>query len=391
MKIFVIDDSKTICDLMKTKLEKWGYESEVYSDSLKGYYAMRNAIPPILGIVDWEMPTMSGIEICSKLKQEFPYAPIYLILLTTKSSKDDLVYAIESGADDYVGKPFDDRELKSRIDAGVRILNLEQRFIEQKKILMQTNKQLNKSINIIKDDLEAVKQLQLNMLPQNDYSLKSINIKYSYYPTEYLSGDFLDYFYLNENYLIFYFADVAGHGVPSAFVTTLLKSYISNKVFEYQSGFSTSILSPAKMLSRLNEYFIDQKIKKHLTIFYGIIDKSKLTLKYSNAGHFPFPILSDAEGERFLEQKNFIIGVLKNANFKEHYIELAKEFSINIFSDGILDIMGQMPLDNKLAKLLSSVDNPFSKINKMLTKSEEEQSISRPDDISFLQIARSEK
>ncbi|MBN2651309.1 MAG: SpoIIE family protein phosphatase [Spirochaetales bacterium] len=389
MKIFVVDDSKTVCELMKLKLKEWGYEAEVYNDSLKGYYAMRNAVHPLLGIVDWEMPTISGVEICSKLKEEFPYAPMYLILLTVRSSKDDLAYAIDAGADDYVGKPFDDKELKSRIDAGIRILNLEQSFVEQKKMLANINRQLNHSIKVIEEDLEAAKKVQLNMLPQNNFKFRDLSIDYSYYPSAYLSGDFLDYFYLDDNYLIFYFADVAGHGVPSAFITTLLKSYVNSKIFEYQSGFSASILSPAKMLENLNENFIEQKIKKHLTIFYGIIDIAKNTLKYANAGHFPFPIISGSDGQKFLEQKNFIIGIMKKASFKEHYIELPSNYSVNVFSDGILDIMGDIPLEDKLNNLLGSLDGDIVSNDDVLSKNGVDFNQNNPDDITYLRISRS--
>lgn len=101
-------------------LEKWAYEPVVVSDGAAAWEVLAGPDPPRLAILDWVMPGFSGIEVCQLLRSRPPY--IYTIFLTAKSTCDDLVLAMEAGADDYLTKPFDQNELLLRLRAGQRML-----------------------------------------------------------------------------------------------------------------------------------------------------------------------------------------------------------------------------------------------------------------------------
>ena len=101
-------------------LEKWSYEPVVVSDGAAAWEILAGPDPPRLAILDWVMPGLSGIEVCERLRGKSPY--IYTIFLTAKSTRDDLVIAMEAGADDYLTKPFDQNELLLRLRAGQRII-----------------------------------------------------------------------------------------------------------------------------------------------------------------------------------------------------------------------------------------------------------------------------
>ena len=88
----------------------------------------------MLIILDWMMPGISGVEICRRLLQENPTKPMYIILLTARGGKDDIVEGLGAGADDYITKPFDLEELRARIDVGRRVVELQTAILEKEKL-----------------------------------------------------------------------------------------------------------------------------------------------------------------------------------------------------------------------------------------------------------------
>jgi two-component system, cell cycle response regulator len=128
MKILIAEDDPVSRRLLEAHIKKWGHEVEVFTDGDQAWSALQHENSPKLVILDWMMPGLDGIHICRRARElelgKQTY--IYIILLTSKSSKQDLLEGLEAGADDYVIKPFDPQELKVRIRAGVRIVQLQQ-------------------------------------------------------------------------------------------------------------------------------------------------------------------------------------------------------------------------------------------------------------------------
>ena len=124
MKILIADDSSTIRRLFEVLLKKWGYETVVVEDGLKAWEILSGENPPSVALLDWMMPGMDGIEICRKVGELRLSNPPYLILVTGRNTKEDLVYGLEAGADDYITKPVDPNELRARVRVGVRMVEL---------------------------------------------------------------------------------------------------------------------------------------------------------------------------------------------------------------------------------------------------------------------------
>lgn len=135
MKILIADDDRASNRLLERRLAKWGYEVVTCADGEKAWEILQTENAPRLAILDWEMPKITGIEICRKVRQkeEGPY--IYLILATGKSKKEDLVKGMDAGADDYVVKPFDLEELKVRLRAGRRVQDLQAALLSVQEVL----------------------------------------------------------------------------------------------------------------------------------------------------------------------------------------------------------------------------------------------------------------
>lgn len=125
MKILIADDEPGSRRLLEVTLKKWGYEVIVTADGQQAWDITQSADPPALMILDWSMPAMDGIEVCRKARDRTGTRPAYIILLTSRDSKGDLVEGLEAGADDYVTKPFDPQELRARVHVGVRVLQLQ--------------------------------------------------------------------------------------------------------------------------------------------------------------------------------------------------------------------------------------------------------------------------
>jgi len=134
VKILIAEDDAISRRLLDTILRKWGYEFVVAQDGGKPGRSCRRRTPPRLAILDWMMPEMDGVEVAASTRpHDSPY--VYILLLSAKSQREDLVKGMESGADDYITKPFDANELKVRLRAGRRILDLQTQLMSAQEAL----------------------------------------------------------------------------------------------------------------------------------------------------------------------------------------------------------------------------------------------------------------
>jgi len=125
VKILAAEDDRTSRLLLESVLKKWGYEVVSACDGNEAWAALQAEDAPRLAVLDWMMPGMDGIEICRKVRAQDERHPTYIILLTALGRKEDIVQGLEAGADDYVTKPFDSRELQARVRAGQRVVELQ--------------------------------------------------------------------------------------------------------------------------------------------------------------------------------------------------------------------------------------------------------------------------
>jgi len=136
MKVLIAEDELTSRRLLEHTLTKWGYEVVSVRDGYQAWDVLQSEDAPKLAILDWMMPGLNGVDVCRKVRAlrtgEDQY--VFVILLTAKSSKQDVIDGIEAGADDYVVKPFDHQELRVRLQAGERIIRLQSELVKAREL-----------------------------------------------------------------------------------------------------------------------------------------------------------------------------------------------------------------------------------------------------------------
>lgn len=128
-KILIAEDDSVSRHLLKKFLVRWGYQVEAATDGLEALEMLNRENAPTLAILDWMMPGLEGPQVCQRLRQYSHRPYVYVLLLTARSQKEDLLTGLESGADDYLTKPFDAQELRARLHVGERILDLQESLI----------------------------------------------------------------------------------------------------------------------------------------------------------------------------------------------------------------------------------------------------------------------
>jgi len=131
MQVLIAEDDRVTGEILARTLQRWDFDTAVVGNGAQAWEHLRAATIPTLAILDWMMPGMDGTEVCRRVRKELPLANMYLLLVTARESRGDVIAGLDAGADDYVIKPFDPDELRARVAVGVRILTLQQKLAER--------------------------------------------------------------------------------------------------------------------------------------------------------------------------------------------------------------------------------------------------------------------
>jgi len=234
-------------------------------------------------------------------------------------------------------------------------------------------------------DQRAGHYVQMGMLPPSPMAIDRYRLRHKLYPSLMLSGDFVDYFRITDRHFAFYIADVSGHGASSAFVTVLLKNFSRRLRREYRPKM---LKEPGEILAALNRELLDNQLDKHVAVFIGVVDLADDTVAFSNGGHFPSAILCDDGGCRYLEMAGKPVGLFEGVSWMSNRQALQGRVTLAMVSDGVLEIMGSVSLDEKERRLLDAVQQAHSKGTELWQVLGLEQRGPGPDDIACLVITK---
>lgn len=337
--ILVIDDNDAVRRAFTQILREGGYDVFQAEDGPTGLEVWTDLAPDLV-LCDLRMPGMDGLEVLSRMAQEAPDTPF--IVVSGAGTVGDAVEALRRGAWDYVTKPVDDPELL--LQAVRRALDkarLVRENREYRSHLEALNRQLSETLGELQADQEAGRAVQFQLLPQDGLSLGGYVFERRLFPSQVLSGDFVDYFALGDRHVGLYLVDVSGHGAASAFVTAMLAALVGQYREALARAEDDTILHPERMLTTLNRDLRAQKLNKHATMFYAVVDLQTDTMVYANAGHFPFPLVHyGADKTQALEAPGRPLGLFDEATYAARELPLTGLRSMLLASDGVLELRG---------------------------------------------------
>lgn len=312
-----------------------------------------------------------------------------VMMFSNESRSASMMRALRLGANDFFATPVEDTEaLFASMERCVRLRSMSRELRRSREALEATNRELKSTIRVLEKDQQAGRQVQMRMLPGSPMVVGDYMFSHTIIPSLYLSGDFTDYFTVDEYYVVFFMADVSGHGSSSAFATVLLKNLFARKRSDYLRRNDKTILVPTQMLVLANRELLELDVGKHATMVVGVIDCRANTLRYSVAGHLPLPVLVSDAGARYLEGQGNAVGMLSDAEFTEEILQLPDAFMMAVFSDGILEILPPKNLLEKerffLDVFAHSADTPDELVSRLGLES----AGTAPDDIAALFVSK---
>jgi CheY-like chemotaxis protein len=386
-RIMIVDDTPVNLELLHKLLSAHGYQTAAFTSGELAWQALETSAPDLI-LLDINMPGMNGYELCGRIKKRDDLKDIPVIFLSGMNEMVNKLNAFHTGGVDYITKPFQGEEVLIRVKTHLKIRQQQRQLKENFDALQKLEQTLEESLETLKKDEEAGRMVQFKLLPKNGVMLGSYEFTHFLKPSMYMSGDFLDYFELDDKYAVFYFADVSGHGAASAFITFLMKSFIGSFRTSYLKKIDRVIIDPAELLGRFNQSLIEENLDKFITLFFGVLDKSANKLIFANGGHFPMPFLCSAESSRQIIQKSIPIGMFENSVYSNLVIDLPEEFSFMIFSDGALEIIP----DDNIVKQLEFLEQLAGTVNGDITNVIRSLKLDMPesllDDVTIMLITR---
>jgi len=334
--VLIIDDDAGVRKVFRRVLEHMGSLVLEAESGKAGLVLCRERKPGVV-LLDLRMPEMDGLDVLSTLVAEHPETPV--VVVSGQGTMTDAVEALRRGAWDFVSKPLPDNEiLRQAVRRGVERSTLLRENRAYGESLRSANERLSAALNELRSDEQGARQLQFQLLPEDGLRLGPLCCERRLFPSQLLSGDFLDYFALNERFAGLYLADVAGHGAASAFVTAILTTLVGKYREALRTRGDETILHPQQLLSGLDEDLKALSIPKHVTFFYAVVDLGLGHLVYGNAGAFPFPYVSNGSETVELECSGRPLNLPGRATFGGGEARLNPGGRLLLASDGVFEL-----------------------------------------------------
>lgn len=355
VKILIAEDHELTRFKLKSDLERWGHEVTAAEDGEKAWELFKKSEFEIV-ITDWMMPKVNGLEFVQRIRAEKNSDYVYLIMLTAKAEKHDIVAGMGAGADDFLSKPFHRDELHVRLRAGMRITKL--------------NRDLNETNRRVKRSLEAAAEIQRSFLPTEAPLVPGFDFTWEYKPCEELGGDMLNIVQLDDVHYGLYVLEVNGNGVPASLLATTVSKVMSpatdfSSILVEREEYDPNdyrILDPSEVAEELNRRFAGtQETGQFFTLAYSVLNIETREFAYTSAGH-PSIILQHAHGEcELLDISGIPIGLVPDSDeYLEDTVVIEPGDRLMIYSNGLSDtanVDGDLYGIERLMNVVSETQN----------------------------------
>lgn len=343
MKIMVVDDAQDYRESLTELFRLWGH---VVVEAGNGAEALTHLADPDLHIVvsDWMMPEMDGIDLCRAIRSACRDDYVYVILLTGKTSREDIIHGLNAGADEVLCKPFDFQILLGRIQVAERIIGMTMRLVEQNRQLMDASKDLPGNCNHGTPVLSPAARIKEQLLPCNKASALPINTAWMFNPSATVTGDLFNFIDLGEEVLGFYQLDISGQGIPVAMLSICLCNTLTScQAFDNNKYLRSD---PSTVVSNINRQLVDpgQKCNQYITMVYGTVNKHSGEGRLCIAGHPPpFTVLPDG-GINRMKPGGMPAGMFADSGYSDISFQLRPGERLVLYSDGITNCVNEKNL-----------------------------------------------
>ena len=311
--VLLVDDEPANLQIVNSIL-KDTYKTRIATNGAKALELANQDPAPDLILLDVMMPEMDGYEVCSRLKSDDRTRDIPVIFLTGQTEIDDETRGFEVGAVDYIHKPFSPAVVQARVRTHL--------------VLRGIRNQLASQLQTIQSEMATARQIQLSILPREIPAIKGLEIAARYIPMTAVAGDFYDFIQIDEKRIGILVADVSGHGMPAALISSMLKIALD--------GQTECASDPASVLAGLNKALCGKFQGHFVTAVYVVVDVEKQSIFYAGAGHPPLIFMDHSAGKaRDFVENGLFLGFFPEATYSAVEIPFtAGDWGV-LYTDGI--------------------------------------------------------
>lgn len=384
--LLVIDADSVERRRMAEYLRGAGHHVQEAEDAVSGLRDFHQFQPDVV-LCDLRTPGSGGLDVLRAINADPAQTPV--IVISAMGVMSDVVEALREGACDYLVKPVTDFAVLDHAIfrcLGQAQLRRDNRLYRER--LEAANVELKNSLRLLEQDQQAGRLVQQKMLPATPRQFGDYEFSHCILPSFVLSGDLVDYFTVGDDHVVFFIADVSGHGASSAFVTVLLKNMFARKRSDFSHRSDNTILSPVGMLDVANRNLLNTDIGKHATLCVGVLDIRRHQLTYAVGGHLPLPVFAHQGASEYLHAEGMAVGLFEQAHFTESTLAIPPGATLTLFTDGILEVLPGSGVRAKERLLLESLNKGQRSIGAVLHSLEVSGKDNLPDDVAVLLVCR---
>ncbi len=327
-RILIVEDESIVRKVLCKALRHAGtYDIHEASNGKEGLEKVRELMPDLV-LLDWTLPELEGPDVLRSIRESYVTRDIPVIMLTGRGTLEDKIVGLHTGANEYIVKPFDVREL---------ILHV-QKLLEQ----AHKTKYLNPIIGAVDGgftaegtehlarDSEMAVDIQQKLIPAECPIMDGFEISARLLPAHLVGGDFYDFIQLDPAHWVLFIGDVAGKGVPAALMMAMIRVTVRYIAKEEHS--------PARVLEKLNTFLCENLGEnRFVTFFYGMIDIPANTMTFADGGHVKPVVMNSMYQSSMLKCRGVTLGVYYNAFFEEKTVLFAHGDIAVLYTDGLVE------------------------------------------------------
>lgn len=339
--VLIVDDSRAQRKVLSLTLARAGY---VVFEAESGERALDLCRVQHFDFVlsDWMTSGMSGLDFCRAFRALPRCGYGYFILLTSKSGKAEVADGLDCGADDFLTKPVSPEELRARMRAGARIIEMHDQLLEKNQVIGATLEELQKVYDALDSDLIEARKLQQTMVRDRHRAFDGGKATLLMRPSGRVGGDLVGFFHITPRRLVLYSVDVSGHGVASAIMTARLAGLMSGASPQQNIAVSPvgqgEVWPPEMVAYRLNRLMLDElQVEQYFTMAYAEVDLTTGRVSMVQAGH-PHPVVLRRSGRiEFMGDGGLPVGLVDHAVFHRVDFLLDPGDRLFLMSDGVTE------------------------------------------------------